>query len=510
VKKTADILALLAIFACTAIYCAIFFGGYEAIGDGNDYAALARSIIRGEGFLLGHIYPLGLVFDPTVPQPNNIWAPGYPVYLAIWFSLLGADDSVALAASIFAVWLLVAGGYILGRLLGGRFMALMTAALLGLSQIVLYSAIEGTPEILAGAMMTFSILLIINHPSKLKILISGGLFGIAVLTRYQLAFVAVPFALIFFNRALGRKGIWALSALIVILPWLIRNWLVLGNPFFTLQAYGEFTKGMGRFKDYYFTYRSFIPMSLLSTLTHFPLDMAKKVVGGLVFFAGAFPLRFNFLGLVPYFYSIMKVRQVLSVERKAILFSVSSAILIALLSSIDGHHDRHLLPLQALLIISMLVGLRYLLQEMSLTKYRIAVIISGALLFLPARAPFLEMRLHGIAENSRANQPGYAMLGKFTEPDDVIVSDASDAVWWYGERNSIWIPAAYDDLRLLISQGPCDFIYLVDNSSFINSLGDTQLADFVGSVEAVESFLGPGELYKVIADRNIPDSYALR
>ncbi|OGC96537.1 MAG: hypothetical protein A2W25_02575 [candidate division Zixibacteria bacterium RBG_16_53_22] len=509
-KRTLDLILLLFIFAVSAIYCAILFGGYEGIGDGNDYAGLARSIATGRGFSLGHVYPLGLVFNPDLPQPNNIWAPGYPVYLSVWFILFGASDTVALAGSVFAVWLFVVAGYFLGMVMGGRWMARMAAALAGLSQIVLYTTIEGTPEILAAATLAFSVLCLIEHPKAWKTIVSGILFGATVLIRYQIIVAAIPLIWIFFHDNRKLLWLWLAASALAISPWLARNLIVFGNPFFTLQSYGEFAKGMGRFDDYYYAYRSFIPMSLWYVITHFPFDLAKKFVGGLVFFASAFPLRLNFLGLVPLFLALMKVWQVELKERKIILFAFYAVVLIMVISSLDGHHDRHLLPIQGFLIVSMLIGFKYLITELGVIKYKAAVVLLGAILFLPARAPFLEMRLDLIADMARAAKPGYAVLAKHVEPEAVVVSDASDAVWWYAERNSIWIPATYEDLRLLVANGRCGYIFLMDHSSFLNSLSEEQFRDFAGLVEPIDSFLGPGALYKVLSSDGIPDSFAMR
>ena len=69
---------LIFILIISALYCYAFFGGYLGLSDGNDYAGLARNILRGEGFSLGHLYPLALTFNSDIPQPNNLWAPVYP------------------------------------------------------------------------------------------------------------------------------------------------------------------------------------------------------------------------------------------------------------------------------------------------------------------------------------------------------------------------------------------------------------------------------------------------
>jgi len=509
-KRSIDILLILAILAITAIYCSFLFGGYERVGDGNDYAGLARSIVEGKGFQLGHVYPLGLVFNQEIPQPNNIWAPGYPVYLAFWFMLLGPSDIASITASICAIWLFVMASYFLGRAIGGLWMARMAASLAGLSQLVLSTAIEGTPEILGAAILTAAILCLFGQRAKWKIVASGLLFGVTVLIRYQVAIVAIPLIWLYFSE--DKKVIWLWLAIVLaaISPWLIRNFISLGNPFFTLQSYGEFSKSMGRFSDYYYTYRSFFPMSLSYVVTHFPLDFAKKFLGGLIFLSASFPLRFNFLGLAPFFLAVMKSKQVEPGERRVILFAAISAVFIIILSSIDGHHDRHLLPIQGFLIVSMLIGFKYFIVEIGALKYKIGVVLMGALLFLPARAPFLEMRLELVANMARASKPGYEILGQLVEPNAVVVSDASDAVWWYAERNSIWIPAVYGDLRLLITNGRCDYVYLIDVTEFYNSLTKDQFNDFVELVEPVDPFLGPGELYRVRANDGIPDSFASR
>jgi hypothetical protein len=325
-----------------------------------------------------------------------------------------------------------------------------------------------------------------------------------------MAIVAIPLALIFFHRRGTALAAWALAALAATLPWLIRNWIVLGNPLFTLQTYGEFAKGMGRFNDYYYVYRSFVPMPLWYVATHLPFDLGKKFVGGLIFFAGAFPLRLNFLGVVPFIFGILRIGQVRPVERRMILFAFVAAASVIAISSLDGHHDRHLLPLQACIAVAMLIGFKCLLDEIGAARYKVLVIALGALLFLPSRAPFIEMRLNLLAERYRTDKIGYAIMGNHVEPEAVVVSDASDAIWWYGERNSIWIPATFEDLKLLLSLGRCDYVHLLDVSAFFNALSEEEAGVFAGLVQPVDEFPGPGELFRVLKEERIPDSYAIR
>jgi hypothetical protein len=495
VKKPIVIIALLFLF--TAIYCFYFFGGYEGIGDGNDYAGLARNINRGQGLTLGHIYPLSLAFDPNIPQPNNMWAPGYPLYLAIWFLIFGANDTAAVLASIFALWLLLIAGYLLGRKVLDERLGLIIAALIGLSQIVLYAAVEGTPEIFTGAILAFSMLVILGKQNITRVIISGLLFSISILTRYQIAIVGIPLAILFIENKKRLLPIWLIAVLLGISPWLLRNALVLGNPFFTLQSYGEFTKGMGRFDDFYSTYRSFAPMSLFYTVSHFPYDLAKKFVGGLIFFGGAFPLRFNFLGIIPFFFGLIKVNRLEGIQKKILLFAFISSVLIIILSALDGHHDRHLVPLQVFYAVSTMIGFILLAKEFKFFERKALPIIFGLLLFLPARFPFQEFRLSSIAAENRGNMPAYSKIAEAVKPDEVVISDASDAIWWYADRPSIWIPVHYDDLKTLLARDDCHYIFLFRPTDFIKKLSNNEIADFAYSTELILDIQEHGSLYRL-------------
>ena len=500
-KRTFVIIALLLLL--TAIYCFYFFGGYEGIGDGNDYAGLARSINRGQGFSLGHLYPLSLAFDPNIPQPNNMWAPGYPLYLAIWFSIFGANDNAAVLASIFALWLLIISGYLLGCKVLDKRLGLIIAVLIGLSQIVLYAAVEGTPEILTGAILGLSILVILDKQNLTRVIISGLIFALAILTRYQISIVGIPLAILFIENKKRFLPIWIVAVLFGISPWLLRNALVLGSPYFTLQSYGEYTKGMGRFDDFYSTYRSFTPMSLLYAVSHFPFDLAKKFVGGLIFLGGAFPLRFNFLGIIPFFFGLIKIDKLEGVQKKIVLFAFISSVLIIILSALDGHHDRHFVPLQAFYAVSILITFILMAKEFRFFECKALLVVAGILLFLPARFPFQEFRLSSIAAENRSNIPAYLKIAEVVKPGEVIISDASDAIWWYADRPSIWIPVHYDDLKILLARDDCRYIFLSRPTDFIKKLSNDEIADFVYSTELVLDMLEHGNLFRLKKARSI-------
>ena len=503
-KSAVQIIIILVIFAMSAIYCLHFFGGYEGLGDGNDYSAMARNIASGQGMSINHVYPLTLDFNSKIPQPDNIWAPGYPIYLTFWFTILGANDMVAIWAAIVAVWILMIATYLLGRKIGGMGMGLLAAALVGLSQFVLRIAIEGTPEILTAILLTFSIYILLRPQNLRRIIFSAVLFGLAVLTRYQITLLAAPLAVLFIDNRKRFLASWIAVVMLSVSPWLIRNWLVLGNPFFTLQTYGEFAKGMGRFDDYYLIYRSFIPMTFWYAVSHFPLAVAKKFIAGLFYFAKTFPSFFNFLGVVPFFYVFFKLNDLKDIERKILQFSLWGICLIVVPTSFAGAHDRHLLPLLALLIITMIVGFRFLVRDFGIGKNNYGLIIATVILFLPAKAPIQERELSVIANKSQVSMIAYGEISRLVNENEVIVSDVSDAIWWYSQRNSIWIPVHFGDLMKLIDEQHINYIYIDDLQKYLSKFAESDREQFANMVEPVTEFGGPGILYRIKPLENIP------
>ena len=503
-KPVFQIMIIMGVFAVSAFYCLHYFAGYEGLGDGNDYAALARNIANGNGLTVNHIYPLALNFNSTIPQPDNIWAPGYPIYLTFWFTIFGANDKASIWAAIVAVWILMAAAYLIARKIGGIEMGLLAAALVGLSHFVLRIAIEGTPEILTASLLTFSIYILLWPQNLRRVVFSGAIFGLAVLTRYQITFLAVPLVILFIEDKKRFLVTWIIVMFLTVTPWLIRNLLVLGNPFFTLQTYGEFTKGMGRFDDYYLTYRSFIPMTFWYALAHFPLSVAKKFIAGLFYFAKSFPSFFNFLGVVPFFYLFLKSGEIKGIERKIFLFSLWGICLIVIPTSFAGAHDRHLLPLLVFLIVAMLIGFRFLVRDFGINRDRLALIVATAILFLPAKAPIQEKELAGIANESRASMPAYSEIKRLVDSSEIVVSDVSDAIWWYSERNSIWIPVHFDDLKKLIETHQINFLYLDNPKKYLGKFTKSDSIQFAIMTERVPEFSGRGVLYIIKRDGITP------
>ncbi|UCC80327.1 MAG: glycosyltransferase family 39 protein [Candidatus Zixiibacteriota bacterium] len=488
---------LIVILITSGFYCFYFFNGYLGLSDGNDYAGLARSIIRGEGFSLGHLYPLAFSFGSDIPRPNNLWPPAYPVYLAIWFLLFGMSDTTILGAIVFSVWLFIMAVYFVIRKIAGADWAILGAALIGLNQSMLSTALEGSPEPLTAALFLFSLYPLVSGATISKTMLSAFLFGLAVLTRYQMIALAIPVLIFLVDRRSKMMISWAAVMLLVLSPWLIRNYVVFGNPIFTLQAYGEFTKSMGHLGYYYYTYRSFTPMSFAYAVTHFPFFVFKKFVAGILFFSWWTIIVLNFFSAVPFVFAVIWRKYLGSLQKRFIGFGVTSLILLIALSSFNGIHLRHLLNVQGVLVVLVVLGLIRFRENMPVLRKRYLWILAILFLLLPFRFPFPEMELKRYADRIDNNKEAYKVIMEKTEPGAVIISDASDAVWWYCNRSSIWIPVIYGDLKTLLEIQDADYIYFENSPDYLGRLKNDELLDFMRTTSIVEGNPLGWSLYKI-------------
>ena len=494
-KSPLRITALVFILAFSCCYIAYFFDGYLGLSDGNDYAGLARNIVRGDGFMLGHVYPLALTFDQSIPQPDNMWAPGYPVYLAFWFLLFGANDFTVMMAAIAATWLLILLTYSVGGQLLNSNWGLLAAALIGLNQGVLKVSLEGSPEILTAALLILSGALMLGK-FRGRVILSGFVFGLTILCRYQIALLALPAILYFLDKDRKTVMLWVGVIFATISPWLIRNIAVFGNPFFTLQTYGEFTKGMGHLKHYYYTYRSFTPMTFWYALGNFPFYLFKKFIAGNVFFALNFPAVINYFGVIPLAYLVKKFSEPNGTRMAFFKFTAVSLVIIVGVSSLSGQHWRHIVNLQVFLAISIAFGLKNIIANVPFFRRKTFAAVLILLMFFPARIPFQELELSNASKTVRAALPVYEMIKSESEPGDVIISDASDAVWWYTERSSVWIPVLYPDVAKAVEITDAEYIYLEDISGFLSGLSNQEIMDFYSRFFQIHGELGRWALFK--------------
>lgn len=241
----------LSLFFWHAYYEAVFRG--LIFNDALDYASLARNFALGKGLVSQYLTPLGLA-HLGVPQPDIWRAPLWPVILAAFQKVFGfVDEASALAGGFFfaAGTVLV---YMTGRLWFNGAVALAASLMYVFSSAILGFSVSGLTEPLAVFLMLLWLytLIALNPRSWSYPLLAGVAIGVFFLARYNAVLFLLPgivfvcwrfwgirkvrwFA--FSPRAVLPAAVFLLGFLLAAGPWLGRNWVLAGDPFFTLQKY---------------------------------------------------------------------------------------------------------------------------------------------------------------------------------------------------------------------------------------------------------------------------------
>ncbi len=233
------------------------------LDDMHQYDMLARSLVAGNGYrwygrddvallrpYLERYYELTI---PTSEVPEEgllttFRAPGYPLFLAGLYLLFGLDQRLAVARLAQALL----GGALapLTALLSLRLGTTARAARLAGAIVALYPILWLYP-IGLGSENTFLPLVLLGllgclsaaRTTRAGAALAAGLaLGAATLTRGALA-LFLPIAALWLWRSAPRAGLrqamWlTVAASAVLVPWMIRNSLVLGHPAFVENSAG--------------------------------------------------------------------------------------------------------------------------------------------------------------------------------------------------------------------------------------------------------------------------------
>ncbi len=234
-------------------------------------ADVALCLERGDGFSSRVAVPLALSrVQRANPQPDLLRPPVYPVLLAALALPVSHGDGVLRAFSALWCLVLLVIVYLWSRHWFDERTALLTVLLLGLSTFLLREAVSARPTMLSVTLATLALMLCVQLSAvaqmstkalggrdapgapeqplygrrralfRLSLLI-GALTGLAVLCDYLLV-ILVPLAAVCVfsaDRDTARKNLAAfgLVLLAILMPWMIRNFNLTGNPFFSLSWY---------------------------------------------------------------------------------------------------------------------------------------------------------------------------------------------------------------------------------------------------------------------------------
>ncbi|HHW40015.1 MAG TPA: glycosyltransferase family 39 protein [Syntrophomonadaceae bacterium] len=339
----------LALVFWLAYYRAAFRGLF--INDAHDYASIARNIALGRGVLSQYVTPLGLVHH-GVPQPDLWRAPLWPLVLAGFQLLFGFTDRASALAGgacfIAAACLL----FLLGRRWFNLPVALAASLLYLFSAQLLEFSISGLTEPLAVLLMLLW-LYVLTAPgavTRRRALLAGVAAGLFYLARYNAVLFLLPgmiyvvwralkgggsrraqevpsglhvsrsFAAAELSAGMGSHRRPALASAALFLagfllaagPWLVRNQVVAGSPFFSLQKYepAMFTKTHPGYSLYMRPLRVDVPRFIMEH----PEEVRDKFLGNFAGFRRHFLYR-DFTGLALRVFACFLLALVLPLDR---------------------------------------------------------------------------------------------------------------------------------------------------------------------------------------------------
>ena len=229
-------------------------------GDEPDYDTQGRFLADGE-FLVG--------IRPTGEPHETLWkAPGYPVWVGVWYAILGADvDRVLAVQALLLGPVTIVLTWLLGRHLFSRWVGVLAAGVVAVYPFAwqfearLYSEALGTPLLLLLLLVVLG-----RPPTTGRAAVVGALMAVIVLVRPSSILLLAGVALAWWVAAGWRRGT-VLTAVTVgvtvlaVAPWTYRNYVIQGGfvPISAQDAagYGVFNDDAANDPDKPYAWRAF-------------------------------------------------------------------------------------------------------------------------------------------------------------------------------------------------------------------------------------------------------------
>ncbi len=208
-------------------------------GDEAEYAEIARRLADGRGFTTGIIYPMEIEWGVHARHPSLYRAPMWPLTLAAVFRWTGPEAAAAIAAAAGCHMITSGLVYGLGLGLAGPWAGLAAGLAAATSPDVLLYAQLGASETLFGLFVALFFVLVARRVDAFWI---GLTCGLAYLTRYNGGLLLVVAGMLIALRhgtrqlklSFGPILRLGLGFALLAGPWWLRNFIVTGNPIYTL------------------------------------------------------------------------------------------------------------------------------------------------------------------------------------------------------------------------------------------------------------------------------------
>lgn len=470
-------LYLLVMFSVMVIYTATQFRGLKD-AEAMDLAQVGRNLMMQGRFVTQCIRPASMWYliehtqknDPLVRQhPDILHPPLYPALLAAGFKMFESSLSAERASRTFPPeqWVVVPMGhlctmatgilvFLLARRLFDPRVALLSLTLFFLSDAVWSMSISGLGIPLATLLTTATfycaLVAIGRHPEERTLLgwliptvLAGLLCGLAVLTRYG-AIVLAPAVALLLGWSFRPKGwtvalVFLATAAAVVTPWLVRN-LVVSGGLLGLAPYTALN-GMDPVLDNVFERTLAQDLRMGAVVT----ALQGKLMAGL---AAIYQNQLRTLGdgfltaffLTTFFYSF--AREQVRRLRWCVALGI---VLLMIIAAFFGQATARLLHVFWPFALLYGVGFFYiLLDRMQLRIPLLRMGVTAAFLLLAA----LPLIFTLLPPRAGVPYPPYfppyiSHVCRMLKPDELLCTDMPWATAWYGNRNSLLLPATVDE-----------------------------------------------------------------
>jgi hypothetical protein len=234
--------------AVVLLWCLVFSTGRFSNPDAHDYAQMGRELRQGHGFATKQVFARHI---PKLKREGLLDAAHWPNLYRYPLPVLGSalvqlfvedETTAAVVLSGIGFLLCVPLLFYLVTRFADPLIAALAVLLFVADGLVFEHAYNGMTESLA-IMLALGLFCVLFAPgrSRYRWLAAGAICGLAVLTRTQMV-VLLPIAVVqAFLETEGRARASAVGLVLggfvlLLAPWMVRNLIVVGEPFFSFSA----------------------------------------------------------------------------------------------------------------------------------------------------------------------------------------------------------------------------------------------------------------------------------
>ena len=477
--------------------------------EAMDASQLARNLSEGRGYTTDFVRPVSLYFlgqktgDVRLmgAHPDLANAPLYPWLLSGWMRFGGFEFDIGQAADFEAYqpeeriawfnqfWLILAivGTWLLARKLFDPFVAWVSTSVLAGTDWLWQYSISGLSTCLLIFLMVALALVLVAADRRseggslirlaILALLAGLLTGALGLTRYGMCWMIIP-VLVFFSACFQTRGmvlgmLTLVGFAMTLSPWLARNYELSGSPFGTagLVVHENSVRFPGNTvvrlmnPEQGDSRQDIRQVGLGEYWSKLDGNFSDILQQDLPQLGGSWIVAFFLVGLLVAFRSRALVRMR--------WFTIGSLVLLVVVQALgsskwgedsSGVNADDLLVLLLPLVCLFGVGLfsQFISQLNASPMFIQRILTPGFVLVMSL--PLVAKLISG--ESQRFAYPPYyppiiQERGKWLQETELLMSDVPWATAWYGDRQSVWIPADFGKGFIEIyAHKPVNAIYL--------------------------------------------------